>query len=480
MYKPFERSSCRCINRLSWVKALHSTVKTTAVPPDRTIRVLYLALHCLIWIAAPPRIVSVAPSISPTPAASQVGAVEATIQHMEVVETIESEAPASEKEVELQKQETSEDAKQPENKQETKDTEEPPAEQSPKDAEEKKTDESAEAKTETGVSKPILLRPFAQLAGLAEADTPMRPVFLLGEEIRDIDAFNLTVDFLDIMLGPIREANLLLPKRLDPFSQDQPQPLLPKIRRDEEKEFKPSEQRRLLGSQLATRDDTPDSTAKWHWSVSAGGSFRQGNTSNTNIHSQFQANRRSNKSVLTAKTGMNYNRNGEDNPNRRATGEIVIDRNMRGRWIWYGREEAEYDQARFIDLRNIASTGLGFKFVDELNRRLVARTGPTISHMIYAPGANNEDETRSGWLLESEYRQLIGDTIRIEWTTSAFPNFDNEQQFRVRSDAALLFPIGKSSAWSWKLGLRHDYQLDPVGETRSTDVEGYFSITYAK
>lgn len=447
---------------------------------------LHLVLHLVLLPVAAPRIVSVTqPSTASEVVAEAIPSVD-----LELIQSFsdkEKEAaspkPGKEQESSLPTEKSEESPSS--GTEQTEPTSEEAGEAAPSESETKpeeegKEEDAAEPESQTSGPKALLLRPLTQLSGLAEADTPVKPVLVLGEEIRTIDARNLTVDVLDIMLGPIREANLLLPKRLDPFSTDEPQPLLPRLRDVKRNEFKPSEQRRLLGSQLATRDDTPDSTAKWRWSVTAGGAFRQGNTSNTNIHSQFQANRSSNKSMLTMRTGVNYNRNGDNDPNRRATGELIIDRNMRGRWIWYGREDAEYDQARLIDLRNVASTGLGFKFIDELDRRLVARTGPTISHMIYAGDADNPDETRSGWLLESEYRHLIGETVRIEWTTSAFPNFDSEQQFRIRSDAALLFPIGTSSAWSWKLGLRHDYQLDPIGTTRSTDLEGYFSITYSK
>jgi hypothetical protein len=182
-----------------------------------------------------------------------------------------------------------------------------------------------------------------------------------------------------------------------------------------------------------------------------------------------------------ARVAITYNRNGDDDINRQALSEFNIDRNLRGRWVGYAREYLEYDQARLINLRTVTSSGLGFKFINRLRSRLIVRTGPTVSYITYAPEAEQDAEFRSGWLLESDYRRLIWETVRIEWTCSAFPDFDSEQQFRVRNEAALLFPIGgKTSPWNWKLGVQHDYQLNPVENTKPSDVFGYFSIAYTR
>lgn len=302
--------------------------------------------------------------------------------------------------------------------------------------------------------------------------------------IDELDPIQLPLNVLDVMLGPIREANLLLPERLDPFDEPVPENTTSgpstATTAEEPSRFTPSQQSALLGNRLATRTDTPDELARWNWRWEAGGSFRQGNSSHTNVHSLTQAERHSVRLDLLLKAALTYNRASSDDTNRRAIGEFLSDRNLRGRWIWYAREELEYDEVKLLDLRSVSSSGLGFRFIDRLDSRLVARTGPTASYVLYDPKAQNDDEFRTGWLVEGDYRRVLGDAVRLEFASAMFPDFDSEQQFRVRNEGGILFPIGgKKSHWNWKIGAKHEYQLDPVRSTRSSDVEGYFSISYA-
>lgn len=287
---------------------------------------------------------------------------------------------------------------------------------------------------------------------------------------------------LSLVIAPVKEANLLLPERLDPFS-DTTSPLALEAAKEEE-EFNLAKQRQLLGFGLTAKPNVPGLPVvsdKWRWQVETGGSFRQGNTSNTNVRSMFRTERYTEKYGFMGRVAVTYNRNGDDDVNRQAIGEFLLERNLRGRWVWYGRENLEYDQARLINLRYVTSSGLGFKFINKLRSRLVVRTGPTVTYITYAPRADNDAEFRGGWLLESDYRRMLGESVRIEWISSMFPDFDSDQQLRLRNEAALLFPIGgKASPWNWKLGVQHDYQLNPVTTVKPNDVFGYFSIAYLR
>lgn len=322
-------------------------------------------------------------------------------------------------------------------------------------------------------------KPGKHQALLQDGKNVPKPIRKMGQ----LPPVKMTISYFDLLLDPVREANLLLPENLDPIGDDPnwlPN-LVPETEDATDAKIKPSEQQKWLGTSLAPRDDTPDELAKWKYRIETGGSFRQGNTSTMNVHSLLKTERHSQRSEIVGRVGLDYNETGSQRPNRRASGEILMDRNLRGRWIWYSREELEYDEVKLIDLRSVTSAGLGFRFIDKLDRRLIVRSGPTLSYILYDPAAHKEDTVRSGWLVESDYRRVLWDSARFEWTLSMFPDFDKDQSFRVRNQAALLFPIGgKASPWNWKLGVRQEYQLDPVNQTNSSDVEGYFSISYAK
>lgn len=293
-----------------------------------------------------------------------------------------------------------------------------------------------------------------------------------------IRPFSKPFELINLLLEPVRQANLLLPEQLDPFAErGDGGPTNPneERRKEELRKEKLRQQQKLLQSRPDARFDE-----KWHVQLQAGGSFRQGNNPSTNVNAQFRGERHTIHSDFVSRFGAFYSQQQGSTANRRIFGETNYDRNLRGRWISYVRQDAEWDTARLINIRAVSSVGIGFRFVDRVQERLIARLGPTMSYVDYDETAQNGDETRSGWLIEGDYRRLIGEASRFELTSTAFPDFDSEQQFRIRTEGALLFPIGRASVWSWKVGVRHEYIMNPVMGTNPNDVEGYFSIVYTR
>lgn len=285
-----------------------------------------------------------------------------------------------------------------------------------------------------------------------------------------------------VILDPVKEANKLLPEQLDPFHSKEEVVTEETIRAEEEaKKEKLRKQQMLLNTNPGSRlDALMGLDSRWHFQVQAGGSFRQGNNPSTNVNTQLRAERYTIYSNFVSRFGAFYSEQTGSQPNRRVFGQGTYDRNLRGRWFAYVREDLEWDAIRLINIRALTSAGLGFKFIDTTRERLLARVGPTASYLDYDRRAQAQDEFRSGWLVEGDYRRIIGEASRFELTSSAYPDFDNNQQFRIRTEAALLFPIGKASVWSWKVGVRHEYIMNPVITTKANDVEGYFSIVYTK
>lgn len=287
-----------------------------------------------------------------------------------------------------------------------------------------------------------------------------------------------------VILEPVREANLLLPEGLDPFTRaprEEPIPTEEEERRNKEILERLKRQRELLGtSSIFPHASATVMDEGWRFQAQAGGSFRAGNNSAGNVNSQLRAERHSLFSDFLARLQAFYTQVEQGDANRRVFGEMNFDRSLRGHWICYVRQELEYDEARLIDLRTVTSGGIGFRFIDAVYERLIARTGPTASYIDYGNTDDADAEFISGWLIEGEYRRVLGESSRLEMTSTLFPDFDSEQQFRVRTEGAVLFPIARASAWNWKVGIRHEYILDPVASTNPNDVEGYFSIVYTR
>lgn len=317
----------------------------------------------------------------------------------------------------------------------------------------------------------------------SDAPTPLSKPATIEEQSRrrnvgELPPVKMTLTYFDLLLSPIREAPLLLP--VDPLAPGREAVEVVDDTGKAGPKFKASQQKLLLGTTLSNRLDLRENQVLYKWRIEGGGSFRQGNNSNANLRGLAQTERHTNRTAFLAKISSSFNETGRVD-NYKAGSDLLIDRTLRGRWIAFARNEAETDTAQLIRLRSLTSSGLGFRFIDELKCRWVMRTGPTFSWVDYDSSSGRDGEARSGWTIESEYRRVVWDSTRFEWTSRAFPDFDTDQSLRVRNEAAVLFPIGgKQGPLNWKIGIRHDYQSDPVRNARTSDVEGYFAISYLK
>lgn len=308
----------------------------------------------------------------------------------------------------------------------------------------------------------------------------------VAQELVPASFTDVPLGVVDMMLGPFRDASQLLPARLDPFKHRDESPAVPSLLGEKPagtNSFSVAEQVKLLGAfpgSVPTPPAAPDAKPAWKIQIEAGGNFRQGNVAANNVNSTFRAERVSAKTSFLTTFGAVYNNNGVDTPNQRLYGQALLDRNMRGAWLSYGREELDSDRAALVLVRSVTSFGLGYKFINKLNERLIARTGPTVSYINFQD-PTQDDQFRSGWMAEGDYRRLIGKAARVEWTSTMYPDFTTDQQFRVRTDLAVVFPIGGvTSAWNWKIGARHFYQLNPVPGAVPNDIETYFTLLYSK
>jgi hypothetical protein len=278
-------------------------------------------------------------------------------------------------------------------------------------------------------------------------------------------AVHAPVDMAKVILAPVRDSYQLIPGLQAPVLPVRP----------------PGKDDPLGATTLMIADASLVPEPKWKYRVEGGGNFRYGTVNTTNINTLLSAERRSGYSIFNSKFGATYNRLDDATANRRFFGDSKYDHFISGRWIIYGKEELENDQARHIDLRSVSSAGLGYRLLDDQKSRWIARTGPTMTFLNQNnPGPDDVSSVRSGWLVESEFRRVFWERCRFEWNASLFPNFASEQAFRIRNEVGVLFPIGTNkSCWNWKLGLRDEYTESPGAEVRPHDTEMYFAIVYS-
>jgi hypothetical protein len=127
-------------------------------------------------------------------------------------------------------------------------------------------------------------------------------------------------------------------------------------------------------------------------------------------------------------------------------------------WRWFVKTHAEYDEIEKLSFRGTVSTGLGYAWLDEDARKLITRAGPSFTHERFFDPADTNDKPEL--LGEVEAMWTFG-SIVVEHTSSVYPAFSEEDGIRLTDESGVLTPIGTSPFWSWKLGLRHQYNNKP-------------------
>ena len=313
--------------------------------------------------------------------------------------------------------------------------------------------------------KPIpIAKPASEITVVEHAARVMETA---KEEVAELStaAIHAPQDLAKVVLAPVRDSYQLIPGKQAP--------VVP---------FTPTPKDDPLGvTTLMPRDQLMAPKPMWKYRVEGGGNFRYGTANTTNVNLLLGGERRSGYSIMAGKFGATYNKLDNAVPNQRFIGDAKYDRLLSGRWIVYGKEEIENDQVRRIDFRSVTSAGLGYRLLDDSDSRWIARTGPTMTFLNQNnPGPDDVSTIQSGWMLESEFRQIFWEHCRFEWNASVFPNFSARQTFRIRNELGILFPIGShKSCWNWKVGLRDEYTESPGTGVTPHDSEMFFAIVYS-
>ncbi len=134
---------------------------------------------------------------------------------------------------------------------------------------------------------------------------------------------------------------------------------------------------------------------------------------------------------------------------------------------WYVRDEAGFDRVNFIDLYDIAASGLGYDLIKQKDHQiLTVRAGVSYRYDEYKPGdGTNLSET--GADLGVEYMLKTG-KYQLNDKISFDPTFQDLGNFVVNHEFQFVVPITKS-LWKWSTGVSNTYNSRPVGGAAKMD-----------
>ncbi len=128
-------------------------------------------------------------------------------------------------------------------------------------------------------------------------------------------------------------------------------------------------------------------------------------------------------------------------------------------WTLFGSGNVFYDQFQAFDIQANANTGIGYRFANEPNLKVIGRFGGGTSREFGGPDDRWVPEALFGW----EYSQKLYKTQRLYGKLDYFPQLDELEEFRVVADAGWEVELVQPSNMSLKVSANDRYDSTPNG-----------------
>lgn len=147
-----------------------------------------------------------------------------------------------------------------------------------------------------------------------------------------------------------------------------------------------------------------------------------------------------------------------------------------GSWIFYVTNQNQYDELQDLDYRGTLSAGIGHRFFDDEDRRLITRIGPGVTAEEYHSPGN--DRVTADIFAEAEFQWPLFDRTRFESKSTIRPSIEDYEVFRFTNDMAVLVQLDEQSSWQFKLGVKQEYNSHPAINRKKSDFTTVFQLVY--
>lgn len=154
------------------------------------------------------------------------------------------------------------------------------------------------------------------------------------------------------------------------------------------------------------------------------------------------------------------------------------DFNREGNWIVFITTKNEYDEFENLDYRGTLSSGLGYKFIDEPNRRIITRVGPGVTYEKFNKPSN--ERVTPDLFTELETLWPIGASASYEHRTTTHPSVTDFSLIRIVSSHGLLFRLDDDGKWQFMADFRYEYNSQPNPGRLRSDYTTNLSIVYTR
>ncbi|MEM1063574.1 MAG: DUF481 domain-containing protein, partial [Planctomycetota bacterium] len=217
---------------------------------------------------------------------------------------------------------------------------------------------------------------------------------------------------------------------------------------------------------------------EWTRRVEIGGSWVRGNNQIFRFTSGGLLERRSGRYAVAAEWGGRFARNQGEVDENRWWLNTNLDNDRGGDWLLFWTARHEYDEFRDLHYRGTFATGAGYRVIDDEEHRLILRLGPgAVVESFEQPRGT---DVTGNLLAEVDLRWPVWQRTIVEHRTTGNRAFDAAGDVRLINSSGLVVPLDEDGRWSFRLGLRHEYESRPNAGRANNDVTTSIRLVYTR
>lgn len=218
----------------------------------------------------------------------------------------------------------------------------------------------------------------------------------------------------------------------------------------------------------------------WFKRAELGGQWAQGNTNQEMINFAAQLERLENQRFIQVDVIGQYAESEETITAHRwfLNGTVDWWKDPTSKWILFVTAKNQYDLLENLNYRGTYSGGLGYRFINELEKRVVARLGPGMTVESFRDPSSSR--VTPDLFAELEMRWPFFDRTVFEQKTTLFPSIADMSVFRLVSASSLSFRIDERKRWNLGVGFRWEHNSDPNTGRDPNDLLTTLSIIYTR
>lgn len=159
-------------------------------------------------------------------------------------------------------------------------------------------------------------------------------------------------------------------------------------------------------------------------------------------------------------------------------GTTDFSKNEKGKWILFTTHRHLFDEFADVNYRGTYASGLGYRFINEKEKRLIVRLGPGATVEKFDPPISWR--TTPDLFSEAEAKWPVFDRTLLEYKSTFTPSLNDVGVFRMTSTYGVLVKLDQNENWAMRVGLRHDHNSLPNPGKKQDDFTTTFSVVYMR